>query len=406
MENPRADLTCRFQKVAALPLPLKRGQCVFHNHELLICGGYYERACFSYHILQNQYKLICRYPAETKFYGHTVVKLEDSSDEDSITLLSLGGYPKHTMIMKYTSVWSGNKVSATDSKCVNQWVPLTDRNNRPVCIGREKDNYEGMRAVIGGSKNHLLFITYPPKNIDVFNLNTLRYVVHSTFPSADDWVWYHCFMFVGLNGLAMMPKQSKRNGKKKNNNNNNNNNNNKNTEMVLFFKKTGLSINFDEASRCFTFHKLPIYANLASFKGYACVNSGDQILFFGGCNGPDGKNTVSNTVYKYSLGRNEWTKFEHTLPYSLCECTAILDANDIYVHILGGKNGNGDILKTHLKTGLEQWVTDTKSEEAKIWSQQNAHEHGIYDNESKDNNNNNIMMMIMMMMMMMMMKKG
>ncbi|ETO04647.1 WD repeat-containing protein, partial [Reticulomyxa filosa] len=58
----------------------------------------------------------------------------------------------------------------------NQWFPSTDSNNYPIHIGRENDNHYGVRALIGGSNNHLLFIAYKPKKISVFNLNTLEFI--------------------------------------------------------------------------------------------------------------------------------------------------------------------------------------------------------------------------------------
>ncbi|ETO36437.1 hypothetical protein RFI_00625, partial [Reticulomyxa filosa] len=106
------QITTQFQTLKELPTTLKQSQCVLHKHELLICGDWKERACYSYHTLKNEYKFICEYPSDVKLYGHCVVKLVDSSsnndkdkDNNQITLLSFGSYyfgkNKHTLVMKY-----------------------------------------------------------------------------------------------------------------------------------------------------------------------------------------------------------------------------------------------------------------------------------------------------------------
>ncbi|ETO11069.1 hypothetical protein RFI_26307, partial [Reticulomyxa filosa] len=100
-----------FQTLKELPTPLSQSPCVLHKNELLICGGASQRACYSYHTLKNEYKLICEYPSDVYLSGHCVVKLVDSNsnndkDNNQITLLSFGGYNKdtrHTLVMKYIS---------------------------------------------------------------------------------------------------------------------------------------------------------------------------------------------------------------------------------------------------------------------------------------------------------------
>ncbi|ETO05183.1 hypothetical protein RFI_32212, partial [Reticulomyxa filosa] len=133
-----------FQSLKDLPTPLDNSQCVLHKHELLICGGYVQRACYSYHTLKNEYNNV-------ELYGHCVVKLADNNkDSNQITLVSFGGdaYTKrHTLVMKYVSVWSNeNDNNKNDNDNHNQWIPFTDNHNHPIIIGRDNDNYEGMRA--------------------------------------------------------------------------------------------------------------------------------------------------------------------------------------------------------------------------------------------------------------------
>ncbi|ETO22662.1 hypothetical protein RFI_14532, partial [Reticulomyxa filosa] len=81
--------------------------------------------------------------------------------------------------MKYVSVWDSDGDEKREEKAentiesvkhLNRWLRFTNNNNKPVSIGKRDDNYEGARGVIGGSKSHLLFITYCPKNMDVFDL--------------------------------------------------------------------------------------------------------------------------------------------------------------------------------------------------------------------------------------------
>ncbi|ETN97482.1 hypothetical protein RFI_40047, partial [Reticulomyxa filosa] len=89
--------------------------------------------------------------------AYCVVKLVDNNkDSNQITLLSFGG-PKfrnrHTL-MKYVKLNNYNK-----------WTPFTDNHNNTIIIGRNDNDYEVVRAVIGGSNNHLLFITFQFNNI-------------------------------------------------------------------------------------------------------------------------------------------------------------------------------------------------------------------------------------------------
>ncbi|ETO34037.1 hypothetical protein RFI_03057 [Reticulomyxa filosa] len=123
-----------FQSLKDLPTSLSQSQCVLHKYELLICGGYKQRACYSYN---------------TK--GHCVVKLADNNNnnDNQITLLSFGGYYEHTFVMKY--------------------------------------------VMVGGRNNHLLFITYLDNNISVFDLNTFQFIKHDKL-LIDNEICYHCFV--------------------------------------------------------------------------------------------------------------------------------------------------------------------------------------------------------------------
>ncbi|ETO33889.1 hypothetical protein RFI_03207, partial [Reticulomyxa filosa] len=140
--------------------------------------------CYPYHTIKNKYKFICSYPSNVYLAEHCVVKLKDhnSKDVDEITLLSFGGNgdTQHTLVMKYVSVWS-NAMTISG-------FHLQKNHYHPIHIGRG----DGSRAVISGSNNHLLFITYPRDNISVFDLNKFQFIKHDTLPT-DDFISYHCF---------------------------------------------------------------------------------------------------------------------------------------------------------------------------------------------------------------------
>ncbi|ETO05270.1 hypothetical protein RFI_32126 [Reticulomyxa filosa] len=126
----------------------------------------------------------------------------NNRDSNETTLLSFGGdeaIGRHTLVMKYVSVWrNNNKITKLKKSNIsgnyNEWIPFTDNHNNPIQIGKKKDNYKGARAVIGGSNNHLLFITYYPKNISVFDLNTFRFIKHDHLSICYNRVAYHCFV--------------------------------------------------------------------------------------------------------------------------------------------------------------------------------------------------------------------
>ncbi|ETO03162.1 hypothetical protein RFI_34248 [Reticulomyxa filosa] len=176
--------TC-FDTLAPLPRPLRLAQCVVHKHKILICGGAYAHKCYSCHTLKNKYKLICFYPNDIELFGHCVVKIMNSSNPNEIKLVSFGGKYKHTLIMNYVSVWKEEEgsdnneekktIKITITLC-NQWMLIANKQKKQIFIGRSEDDYLGVGAIIDGSENHVLFINYREKNIDVFNLKTLQYV--------------------------------------------------------------------------------------------------------------------------------------------------------------------------------------------------------------------------------------
>ncbi|ETO04965.1 hypothetical protein RFI_32431 [Reticulomyxa filosa] len=167
-----------FLMLASLPVPLHQAQCVAYKDEILICGGFLGKICYSYHTRKNRYKYICSYPEEIKLHGHCVVKRINKDDPNEITLLSFGGGMRHALILNYESVWDddkddeidGNKMEEKNAK--NEWRPFTNDKTEP---------------------NHLLFITYRPRNIAVFDLNQLQCIKYDTLPSVNS-AFYHCFV--------------------------------------------------------------------------------------------------------------------------------------------------------------------------------------------------------------------
>ncbi|ETO33912.1 WD-40 repeat-containing protein, partial [Reticulomyxa filosa] len=317
-----------------LPIPLSQVQCVPYKHEILICGGKDERACYSYDTLKNEYKFICEYPSDVKLDGHCVVKLVDNNSQ--ITLLSFGGSGytnKHTLVMKYVSVWSGENKEIEKSKIYNEWVPFTDNHNNSVIIGSNYDNYTGVRAVIGGSNNHLLFITCFPCSISVFDLNTFKFIKHDTLPT-DNWIKFHCFVLKSENGQMIKTNEQ-------------------NYQMLLFCSKAGLSIEYNEDKNTFNFHKLPVCDNIASLNEYAYVCINDAVLFFGGHN--RGKKIISKALHKYSIQESAWVILKNTFSIPLYNCFGILNESNTHMHIIGGNTSKDSVVSTHTKIDVNEW---------------------------------------------------
>ncbi|ETO36941.1 hypothetical protein RFI_00121 [Reticulomyxa filosa] len=294
-----------FQTLKELLTPLSQSQCVLHKHELLICGGYEQRACYSYHTLKNEYKFICEYPSDVKLIGHCVLRLVDNNKhKNQITLLSFGGFFKHTLMMKYVSVWSNTSNKSNELSHYNQWIPFIDNHNHRIIIGKnENHNYNGVRAVIGGVKNNLLFITYPSKDISVFDLNIFQFIKNDELPTKHS-ILYHCLDY---------------------------------------------QFEYDEDNNTFKFRQLLVCDDIAPFNYYAYMRINDVILFFGGYCYP---NVVSKSVHKYSIRENKWMTFQNTLPSPLCECVAILSEEDNYIHIIGGRDDKETTVSTHIKTNV------------------------------------------------------
>ncbi|ETO01746.1 hypothetical protein RFI_35693, partial [Reticulomyxa filosa] len=288
-----------FETLAPLPTPLKDTQCIAYKNEIIMCGGRNNRNCYSYHTIKNKYKLICEYPFKES--GHCVVKLvnnDNCKNANEMTLLSFGGYPKHTLVMKYISVWKNEDRQKQSLIDYNIWKPLMDSHNNEISIGKKEDDYYKVRAVIGGRNRNLLFITHFKNYIDVFDLNTFQFIKHDTLPS--DCIHSQCFVSKSEN------------------------------MMLLFCWKLGLSIEYDEINNTFQYQELHVSKNIGTLCAYVYTYINDLILFFGGKYGG-----FANEIYQYSIIDNQWSKFKKRLPLTLKNCVGILNDDNKFIHVVG-----------------------------------------------------------------------
>ncbi|ETO22686.1 hypothetical protein RFI_14507 [Reticulomyxa filosa] len=345
-ETTSISIGSPFETLASLPSIFLHIECVVHNHEIIICGDDKEKSCYSYHTIKNQYKYICSYPKKINLFGHSVIKLVNKNNKktNEITLLSFGGQKegerKHIFIMKYISVWNDNNeengILIRNSNHCNKWMILTDDDNIPINIGNDEDGYNGVRAIISGSDNNLLFITYFPNNISVFDLNTFQHIKCHTLP-IDDSISSHCFVAKKENDLSIAQTDE----------------NKKIHTMMLFYADTGLVIEYDENNNIFQFHNVRVCTSIRQISAYTYVVINDSILFFGG--EEYYHNIPSKNVYKYSMTENKWIKYKQTLPFMLSNCVAVLNGDNTYVHIIGRKDDSKTI---HLKTKVSEWMND------------------------------------------------
>ncbi|ETO17250.1 hypothetical protein RFI_20081 [Reticulomyxa filosa] len=338
-----------FETMSSLPVPLSQSQCVTHKHEILICGGYDNGNCYSYHVLKDQYKHICSYPKDVQLRGHCVVKRVSKSNENDITLLSFGGLydKKHTLMLKYRSVWDeeDKELDIRNDSGINQWMPFTDSANKPICIGKREDDLWGVRGVIGGSENHLLFISYPPHHIDVFDLNQACYINRAKIPVE---------RYISIMGHCLVSKTTDENQLA----------DKKEDEMLLFCKNTGFSIRYEETCNRLHFYDVWVCRSLLAFHSYACVRIDDMLLFFGGCSTTT-RTQVLKEVYKYSLLENKWMQFERTLPAPLFHSSAVLSVDKTSLFIVGGESAKKAVVSTQLKTYVAEWMKQPTEKEKK-----------------------------------------
>ncbi|ETO10690.1 hypothetical protein RFI_26687, partial [Reticulomyxa filosa] len=312
-----------FQSLPDLPKPFTATQCILFKEELLICGGANTSQCYSYHTLKKEYKYICSYPDDVKLNGHCVVQLNHSqTNPNEIHLLSFGGQNtnimKQTFSMKYTSVWEiDDNNTQSDSKSENQSFNTWIRHNQDTNIGNFQNNLIGVRGLIGGKNNDLLFITYFPKNIEVIDLKTMRSlngIKNSVIPREKRKfkIQHHCFVPLTMNNEKVI------------------------NHFILFCHNIGLLIKYDEQNKSFHYQKLPICPAFNDFASYSFVYLHDFIFLFGG---------INNKI---------WNQCKITLPMEINLSFAILSDDDINVHVIGGSNAKYGIQKTHVSVNADE----------------------------------------------------
>ncbi|ETO02114.1 hypothetical protein RFI_35322, partial [Reticulomyxa filosa] len=86
---------------------------------------------------------------------------------------------KYMLIMNYVSVGKKEKEKEEKNKNkehVNERVPFAAKSQQSKTFARNQDNLSW------SFNNHLLFITYRPKNISVFDLNKFKFLKETSLP--------------------------------------------------------------------------------------------------------------------------------------------------------------------------------------------------------------------------------
>ncbi|ETO20756.1 hypothetical protein RFI_16460 [Reticulomyxa filosa] len=300
-----------------LPIPYSNAQCVSYKDEILICGGYKTRRVTPTTSGLKSTKRYC-----------------ENEGEDGVTLLSFGGsgwMRRHVLLMHYESIWNELQLAPTTSttsttatneqeqtpkykkKRKNQWIKMDSMK----MFAKEHDNWIGARALIGGKRRDLLFLTYFPDNIDVLNLNTYQRIRSDTLPinAEDHSISYHCFVPLKTN------------------------------EFILIAYGVNLLIKYNESQNHFTFESLPLCPPLRP-EGRGGLRNGDyghayingHILLFGG---------PFVAIQSFNTTLLSWTRFQDSLPIALSGCTGVITQQGRCLHIISGKNDSFRELTAH-----------------------------------------------------------
>ncbi|ETO07036.1 hypothetical protein RFI_30357, partial [Reticulomyxa filosa] len=220
---------------------------------------------FSFVILHLSVKVKVNFEESTirKWSPYLQNNSNNNKDTNEITLLAFDAHRKHVLMMKYK---------------------IYQRYHQ--------------RIIMNGN-NHLLFITYCPENIDVFNLNTRQFIKQENLPINDE-TYFNCFVLNAKNANNDEIQKGK-------------------NEMWLFYNDKGLSIEYNEDNNTFKFYNIRVCTSLKSLFGYAHICVNDCILFFGGRND---NFDISSSIYKYSITRNQWMISRRDLATKLCNCVA------------------------------------------------------------------------------------
>ncbi|ETO02065.1 hypothetical protein RFI_35371, partial [Reticulomyxa filosa] len=132
------------------------------------------------------------------------------------------------------------------SQPFNTWIQY----NQDTTIGKLENNLKGLRGLIGGINNDLLFITYCPENIEVIDLKTMKSLIgikNGIIPREKHkyGIQYHCFVPLTMNNEKVI------------------------NHFILFCHNTGLLIKYDEQNKSFDYQKLPICPDLNDYTIYS-----------------------------------------------------------------------------------------------------------------------------------------
>ncbi|ETO20763.1 hypothetical protein RFI_16454 [Reticulomyxa filosa] len=298
-------------EIVKLPERYSDSQSVTFENELIICGGYNNNKCYSYHTIKKEYKYICSYPGDISFDGHFVTKFMTNSQTsgNELNLLSFGGIGRNTtkctFLMKYKSVWDYPE-SKTDEN-FNMWVKCNDNQN----IGKFNENLKGSRGLIGGKDNNLLFITHPPHNIKIVDLKTMTTIQDSKIAQKDYSFSFHFFTYLTINNIKVQD------------------------QFILICDEGILFIEYNEKTNKFFYESIGECHNLnIPFSSF--VSFYDCIFLFGGRNVTDqGKGSC---VYKWSMKNHSWKKCKFKIPLDLYSSSAILNDRATQIHIIGAES--------------------------------------------------------------------
>ncbi|ETO24380.1 hypothetical protein RFI_12775 [Reticulomyxa filosa] len=298
-----------------LPASLCYPQCVVFNDEILICGAYGQPKCYSFHVKQSTYKEICSYPSNVGLLGHSVVECNDESsdnDEKMTTLLSFGGEDKHTFVMKYKSVWDEKE----PVKDMNRWSRVKNRVVFGFNRNERDDNLCGARGLISGYNKNLLFVVYPPNEIDVIDLSSYEYVPNVSNKKIPQMIKSKRIEFSSFVPMTKYGKQIT-------------------NEFILTCEELNIWIKYDEMEKTFLYKFLPTFCLGVplSFCGYTYIY--DHILLFGGLN--HNASQRSNSISAYDMKNQQWSNVSVLIPQSISSCAVVISPADYSLHIIGGR---------------------------------------------------------------------
>ncbi|ETO25017.1 hypothetical protein RFI_12127 [Reticulomyxa filosa] len=314
LKKNKEETYFRFETLHNLPTALKYSQCVSFNDEILICGGASNRNCYSYHIVKNEYRVICCYPSNVKLYGHTVIKMK-SNNEKEIKLLSFGGEHNHALVMHYQSVWN------EETQYLNKWVASPYKFNNNI------NDMLFSRALIGGKNNQLLFLIYYPNHIIAYDFKLMKTVAKGMLPTREEVTTGSCFA--------------------------------KSTsdQMIIFgHGSEGICVKYDETKKKFSYSTLVMPNHMDRPLLYSNAYIDDFIMVFGS------ENTwYKDSVFLYSIKKTAWSDCKRKLPLSDYGAAAVVTEDGKWAHIIGGCDSTSPSNK-HMRVLVQEIIGITEKD--------------------------------------------